>query len=57
MLIFQYESFQKIFQHFAEMEGVSEKQILILRNNKAIRSSDTPASLDLKVIDILGKSM
>ncbi|XP_011496531.1 PREDICTED: uncharacterized protein CG4449 [Ceratosolen solmsi marchali] len=49
----RYETFQKIFQHFAKIEGVPENQILIMKNDKKITPFDSPVSIDWSVIDIL----
>ncbi|XP_043278028.1 uncharacterized protein CG4449 [Venturia canescens] len=49
----KHETFEKVFKHFADEEGVSEKQILLTLGNREILKKDTPASIDLKVIDFL----
>ncbi|XP_032686383.1 uncharacterized protein CG4449 [Odontomachus brunneus] len=49
----RHDSFLKIFQHYADLEKVSVDEILIMRNDKIINLVDTPALLNLSVIDIL----
>lgn len=50
----RYDSFLKIFQHYADLEKVSVDRILMMWRDKIISSTDTPALLKLSVIDILG---
>lgn len=52
--MFQNENFHKIFEYFADLEKVSIDEILITKKDKIIKKSDTPASINLSVIDILG---
>ncbi|XP_054011395.1 DNA repair protein Rad60 [Hylaeus anthracinus] len=47
------ENFRKVFEYFANFEQVSTDEILITKNDKTIKKSDTPASINLSVIDIL----
>ncbi|EFN82560.1 NFATC2-interacting protein [Harpegnathos saltator] len=49
----RHDSFLKIFQHYADLEKVSVNEILIMKNDKIISRIDTPALLNLSVIDIL----
>ncbi|XP_033228525.1 uncharacterized protein LOC117180242 isoform X4 [Belonocnema kinseyi] len=48
-----YEPFQKAFDYFANLENVSTEQVLLLRNDKPVKPTDTPASLGISVIDII----
>ncbi|XP_033228524.1 uncharacterized protein CG4449 isoform X3 [Belonocnema kinseyi] len=52
-----YEPFQKAFDYFANLENVSTEQVLLLRNDKPVKPTDTPASLGISVIDIIGGVM
>ncbi|KAF3424936.1 hypothetical protein E2986_01500 [Frieseomelitta varia] len=47
------ENFQQIFEYFANLEQVSVDEILITKGDKTIKKNDTPASINLSVIDIL----
>ena len=47
------ENFRKIFEHFANLEKVSIDEILLTKKDRTIKKSDTPASINLSVIDIL----
>lgn len=47
------ENFRKIFEYFADLEKVPIDEILITKKEKTIKKNDTPASLNLSVIDIL----
>ncbi|OAD58145.1 hypothetical protein WN48_00682 [Eufriesea mexicana] len=47
------ENFRKIFEYFANLEKVSIDEILITKRDKTIKKNDTPASINLSVIDIL----
>ncbi|XP_076547546.1 DNA repair protein Rad60 isoform X4 [Osmia lignaria lignaria] len=47
------ENFHKIFEYFADLEKVSIDEILITKKDQIIKKSDTPASINLSVIDIL----
>ncbi|XP_076657458.1 DNA repair protein Rad60 isoform X2 [Halictus rubicundus] len=47
------ENFRKIFDYFANLEKVSIDDILITNKGTAIKKTDTPASINLCVIDIL----
>ncbi|KAH0535494.1 uncharacterized protein CG4449 [Cotesia glomerata] len=47
------ENFSKIFEYFANFAKVSESQILITRGDDIIMPSDTPSSINLKIINIL----
>lgn len=49
----RHDNFEKIFQYYADLEKVSVNEILIMKKDKIITRSDTPASLKLSVIDIL----
>ncbi|XP_012218393.1 DNA repair protein Rad60 isoform X2 [Linepithema humile] len=49
----KHDCFQKIFQHYADLEHVSIDEILIMNKDKIVKYSDTPALLKLSVIDIL----
>lgn len=53
--LFQNENFGKIFKYFANLEQVSIDEILITKKDKIIKRDDTPVSINLSVIDILGK--
>lgn len=52
---FQHETFQKIFKSLANMEGISEDQVLITKKERRITQFDTPATIDWSILDILGK--
>lgn len=47
------ENFRKIFEYFADLEKVPINEILITKKEKTIKKNDTPASINLSVIDIL----
>ncbi|XP_076666877.1 DNA repair protein Rad60 [Andrena cerasifolii] len=47
------ENFRKIFEHFANLEQVPIDEILLTKKDRTIKKSDTPASINLSVIDIL----
>ncbi|XP_076638225.1 DNA repair protein Rad60 [Colletes latitarsis] len=47
------ENFRKVFEYFANLEKVSIDEILITKKDKTIKRTDTPASINLSVIDIL----
>ncbi|KAK0086781.1 hypothetical protein PV326_005443 [Microctonus aethiopoides] len=47
------EKFAKIFQYFATLKNVPENQILLTRRDIPISHFDTPASVNLQIIDIL----
>ncbi|CAL1682925.1 unnamed protein product [Lasius platythorax] len=49
----RYDNFEKIFQYYADLEKVSVNEILIMKKEKIINRTDTPASLKLSIIDIL----
>lgn len=49
----RHDNFQGIFQYYADLEKVSTNEILIMKKDKIINHTDTPASLKLSVIDIL----
>ncbi|XP_011263890.1 uncharacterized protein CG4449 isoform X1 [Camponotus floridanus] len=49
----RHDNFQGIFQYYADLEKVSMNEILIMKKDKIINHTDTPASLKLSVIDIL----
>ncbi|EZA49550.1 hypothetical protein DMN91_006344 [Ooceraea biroi] len=49
----RHDSFKRIFQHYADLEKVSIDEILMMKKDKIINRTDTPASLKLSVIDIL----
>ncbi|XP_015585176.1 uncharacterized protein CG4449 [Cephus cinctus] len=49
----QHESFQKVFEHFAAIESVPVENIVITRKELRISRNDSPASINLSVIDIL----
>ncbi|XP_031831382.1 DNA repair protein Rad60 isoform X2 [Nomia melanderi] len=51
--ICQNENFQKIFEHFANLEGVSTNEIMLTKRDRTIKKTDTPTSINLSVIDIL----
>lgn len=53
--LFQNENFGQIFKYFANLEQVSIDEILITKKDKIIKRDDTPVSINLSVIDILGK--
>ena len=53
--LFQNENFGQIFKYFANLEQVSIDEILITKKDKIIKRNDTPVSINLSVIDILGK--
>lgn len=53
--LFQNENFGQIFKYFANLEQVSIDEILITKKDKIIKRNDTPISINLSVIDILGK--
>ncbi|XP_076166629.1 zonula occludens-like protein polychaetoid isoform X2 [Ptiloglossa arizonensis] len=47
------ENFRQIFEHFANLEQVSIDEIFITKKDRTIKKNDTPASINLSVIDIL----
>lgn len=47
------DKFRQIFEHYADLEGVSVDEVLITKGDRNIKKSDTPASINLTVIDIL----
>ncbi|XP_071869595.1 DNA repair protein Rad60 isoform X2 [Bombus fervidus] len=47
------ENFRQIFEYFANLEQVSTDEILITKKDVTIKQTDTPASINLSVIDIL----
>ncbi|XP_012164451.2 uncharacterized protein CG4449 isoform X3 [Bombus terrestris] len=47
------ENFRQIFEYFANLEQVSIDEILITKKDVTIKQTDTPASINLSVIDIL----
>ncbi|XP_033347785.1 uncharacterized protein LOC117232510 isoform X1 [Bombus vosnesenskii] len=47
------ENFRQIFEYFADLEQVSVDEILITKKDVTIKQTDTPASINLSVIDIL----
>ncbi|XP_068982361.1 DNA repair protein Rad60 isoform X2 [Bombus flavifrons] len=47
------ENFRQIFEYFANLEQVSVDEILITKKDVTIKQTDTPASINLSVIDIL----
>lgn len=51
----QHEPFQNVFEHFEKLENVPIERILLLRKDKPIRPEDTPLSLGISVLDIIGK--
>lgn len=53
--LFQNENFGQIFKYFANLEQVSIDEILITKKDKIIKRNDTPVSINLSIIDILGK--
>lgn len=53
-ILLQHDNFRKVFQYFANMENVSIEQILIMKKEKRINLTDTPSSIGLSIIDILG---
>ncbi|XP_014218496.1 uncharacterized protein CG4449 [Copidosoma floridanum] len=48
----RHETFQKIFMHFAKLEGVPEDQIRITKKGKRITALDTPITVDWSIVDI-----
>lgn len=55
LALFQNENFQQVFEYFSNIERVPIDEILITKKDRIIKKSDTPASLNLSVIDILGE--
>ncbi|EGI68958.1 PREDICTED: uncharacterized protein CG4449 isoform X2 [Acromyrmex echinatior] len=49
----RHDNFKSIFEHYANLEGVSVNEILIMKKDKIIHHTDTPASLEISIIDIL----
>ncbi|KAL6259830.1 hypothetical protein P5V15_009741 [Pogonomyrmex californicus] len=49
----RHDCLKGIFQYYANLEKVPVNEILIMRKDKIINHTDTPASLGLSVIDIL----
>ncbi|XP_050450774.1 uncharacterized protein CG4449 isoform X1 [Cataglyphis hispanica] len=49
----RHDNFQEVFQYYADLEKVSVNEILIMKKDKIVNHTDTPASLKLSVIDIL----
>lgn len=47
------ENFRQIFEYFANLEQVSIDEIVITKKDVTIKQTDTPASINLSVIDIL----
>lgn len=55
-LLFQYQEFSKVFEYFSTMANVSQERIwLVFRNQITVQPSDTPDSLGLSIVDIIGK--
>ncbi|XP_076235124.1 DNA repair protein Rad60 isoform X1 [Calliopsis andreniformis] len=51
--LFQNENFRKVFEYFSNLEQVPIDKILITKKDRIIKKNDTPASINLSVIDIL----
>lgn len=49
----RHDNFKRIFQHYADLEKVSINEVLIMKKDKIVNHTDTPASLKLSIIDIL----
>ncbi|XP_018337015.1 PREDICTED: uncharacterized protein CG4449 isoform X3 [Trachymyrmex septentrionalis] len=49
----RHDNFKGIFEHYANLEGVSVNEILIMKKDKIVHHTDTPASLEISIIDIL----
>jgi len=49
----RHDSFKGIFQYYADLEKVSVNEVLIMKKDKIVNQTDTPASLKLSIIDIL----
>ncbi|XP_076235125.1 DNA repair protein Rad60 isoform X2 [Calliopsis andreniformis] len=49
----QNENFRKVFEYFSNLEQVPIDKILITKKDRIIKKNDTPASINLSVIDIL----
>lgn len=47
------ETFHKIFHYFSDLGQVSEREILLMHKDQRVEPTNTPASLQLTVIDIL----
>lgn len=50
----QDEPFSHIVSRIAKAEGVLEKQVMLVLNDKTVRHDDTPTSVSLQVADIIG---
>lgn len=50
----QNEPFLAIFEQFAKEEGVDVSQIRLLLNEVPLKTTDTPASKNISVIDVIG---
>ncbi|XP_018312674.1 uncharacterized protein CG4449 isoform X2 [Mycetomoellerius zeteki] len=49
----RHDNFKGIFEHYANLEGVSVNEVLIMKKDKIVHHTDTPASLEISIIDIL----
>ncbi|KYN13577.1 PREDICTED: uncharacterized protein CG4449 isoform X1 [Trachymyrmex cornetzi] len=49
----RHDNFKGIFEHYANLEGVSMNEVLIMKKDKVVQHTDTPASLQISIIDIL----
>ncbi|XP_012538338.1 uncharacterized protein CG4449 isoform X2 [Monomorium pharaonis] len=49
----RHDTFKEIFQYYADLEKVSVNEVLIMKGDKIVNHTDTPAELKLSIIDIL----
>ncbi|XP_044015735.1 uncharacterized protein CG4449 isoform X1 [Aphidius gifuensis] len=47
------DPFSEVFKHFANVENVSQTQVLLLKKDVPIKNTDTPSSLGLSITDVL----
>ena len=55
--LFQNEPFKKIFEDLAKIENTQMETLVLMLAEKILQFSDTPASVDLQIGDILGRKL
>ncbi|KAJ4445629.1 hypothetical protein ANN_12311 [Periplaneta americana] len=53
IFLFQYQKMAHLFEHYSELEGVPQNQILLMLNDVQIYPHDTPDSLKLTVASVV----
>ncbi|XP_050529170.1 uncharacterized protein CG4449 [Daktulosphaira vitifoliae] len=48
-----FQSFESIYQHFAELENINKSHVYLELNKKPVSSSDTPNSINYKITDFI----